>query len=359
MGRGLFLFILILCLSVMLLGNSKSEAAYRTYQEALNAYNAGEFERAIKLFEYVLQTYPKIESEVPEIKLYLGVSAFYVREYGKAKAYLQLFPESPLAQELLKKINEIEKVETSGQIDWGGYREVQPSATNPQQSLQTEEATASSSNRILLVVMISSFVAIGGFLALTFIFIKLGLMNVGTVKKELSVAPDKEKLEETTYEGPDLHELKDQTAEAEEIEEIEVERLIQEELEDVRTLLEGITETEETAEAETEIAQDQESTNESEEEEEITVEELSYESQSDVFSTALEILEKRLSELEESPSSANDGFKPIDEIEAERPFPELLEELEEKEELEEEDIEILIKAAAKRTKERLDKDDES
>lgn len=359
MDRGLFLFILILCLGVVLLGNSKSEAAYKTYQEALNAYNAGEFERAIKLFEYVLQTYPKIESEVPEIKLYLGVSAFYVGEYGKAKAYLQLFPESPLAQELLKKINEIEKAGTSGQIDWSGYREVQPSATNPQQSMQTEEATASSSNRILLVVLISSIVAIGGFLALTFIFIKLGLMNVRTVKEELPVAPNKEELEEATFIEPDLHELQDRTTEAEEIEEIEVERLIQEELEDVRTLLEGITETEETAEAEAEIVQDQEPTNESEEEEEIAVEELFHESQSDVFSTALETLEKRLSELEKSPSNADDGFKPIDEIEAERSFPELLEELEEKGELEEGDIKILIKAAAKRTKERLDKDDES
>jgi len=350
LARGLLVSLLTLCLTIVAFSSSKSEAAFRTYQEALNAYNAGEFKRAELLFEYVLQTYPKIESEIPALKLYLGVSAYHAGDYAKAKTYLRLFPNSPLARELLNRINELEKKGGYGLPDWSEYTKGLPtkSATS---ATRTKEVASPSSNRLLIIALLSPLIAIGGFLLVSFFFARMGLLRVKpSERRPVTVAAGKEELAEKSDEAviPELAnspEMGNEVVEAEGIEEIEVEEILQEELEDVRSLLEGV------------ITEEEVESNQHEEQEKGVAddaEETSEETESlepEVFSQATEALKQRLKEVEHMSSEADQEYIPIEALEQKKPFSKLVEELENKEELEDEEIQALMEAAARYMKE--------
>lgn len=329
----------------MVFPSSKSEVAFRTYQEALSAYNAGEFKRAELLFEYVLQIYPKLESEIPELKLYLGVSAYHAGDYAKAKTYLQLFPNSPLAQELLNRINELEEEGELELPNWSEHTVRLP--TKPAtSSTRVEEVSTPSSNHLLIVALLSPLIAVGSFLLISFLFAKVGLLRMKpSERRPVTVATGKgesiENFDEVLI--PELEnfpEVQKEVAEAEEIEEIEVEKILQEELEDVRSLLEGVI-TEEEVESD-QLERGKGVGDETKETEP---------SEPEVFSQAIEVLKQRLKETERTSSKEDQEYMPIEALEKTRPFPELVEELESKEELEDEEIQALVKAATLYTKE--------
>lgn len=82
--------------------------AMSLYFAGQNAYNQGNYEEAEKFLDQSLALDPSIEAKVSNIKFMLGVSAFKNQNYSMAKVNLSLFPENPIALDLLKKIEEIE-----------------------------------------------------------------------------------------------------------------------------------------------------------------------------------------------------------------------------------------------------------
>jgi len=103
-------FLIVLCLGLVIMGfaQSSEDDAMSLYFSGKNAYNSGDYETAQDLFQRALVMNPDIEARAQNIKFMLGVSAFNNRDYKTARAYLVLFPNSPIAKELLSKIEQIE-----------------------------------------------------------------------------------------------------------------------------------------------------------------------------------------------------------------------------------------------------------
>jgi len=85
---------------------SNYDEAYNMYLSGLKAYRSGEYENAQNFLESALEKSPKIEDEIPEIKLYLGLSAFQNRNYEMSLQFLTLFPNNALANESVRNIEE-------------------------------------------------------------------------------------------------------------------------------------------------------------------------------------------------------------------------------------------------------------
>lgn len=99
-----FLILITLFLSLFISLYASYSEAYNLYLSGLKAYRAGEYENAQKFLNYALEMSPKIEDDVPEIKLYLGLSAFQNKNYEIAYQYLSLFPNNALAKESIRVI---------------------------------------------------------------------------------------------------------------------------------------------------------------------------------------------------------------------------------------------------------------
>lgn len=98
------LIFLLLFLSISIFSYASIDEAYNLYLSGLKAYRSGDYENAQNFLNSALEKSPKIENEVPEIKLYLGLSAFQNQDYKISYQYLSLFPDNALAQESLKSI---------------------------------------------------------------------------------------------------------------------------------------------------------------------------------------------------------------------------------------------------------------
>lgn len=75
------------------------------YTNALNAYLEGDYRRALRLFEESLQKDPTIEERDPLVKLKMGICAYAIGDYEKARAYLSNFPDNVIAREILNRLN--------------------------------------------------------------------------------------------------------------------------------------------------------------------------------------------------------------------------------------------------------------
>ena len=100
------MIIFIVLLQVNTFPQNPRETGMQLYIAGMDAFQNGEYEKAQRLLERTLIIYPDIESKVKNIKLILGIASFYCKDYEKAKTYLKLFKDNPIAQELLKKIPE-------------------------------------------------------------------------------------------------------------------------------------------------------------------------------------------------------------------------------------------------------------
>lgn len=81
--------------------------AMEYYNSALNAYAQGDYKRALEWFEAALKMDPKIESYDPMVKLRMGMCAFMLKDYAKAKTYLEPYEsQNALAASVLKAIRE-------------------------------------------------------------------------------------------------------------------------------------------------------------------------------------------------------------------------------------------------------------
>lgn len=91
----------------MLIFSDNYGIAYEYYMNGLKYYRNAQYDLAQNFFEQTLQLSPRLESEMPEIKMYLGLSAFHNNDYTTAKIYLQPFKGIPLVDEALNVIESL------------------------------------------------------------------------------------------------------------------------------------------------------------------------------------------------------------------------------------------------------------
>ncbi|PNR95169.1 tetratricopeptide repeat protein [Petrotoga olearia] len=94
-------------LQIMLIFSDNYGIAYEYYMNGLKYYRNAQYDLAQNFFEQTLQLSPRLESEIPEIKMYLGLSAFHNNDYTTAKIYLQPFKGIPLVDEALNVIESL------------------------------------------------------------------------------------------------------------------------------------------------------------------------------------------------------------------------------------------------------------
>lgn len=94
-------------LQVMLIFSDNYQVAYEYYMNGLKYYRNAQYDLAQDFFEEALQLSPRLESEIPDIKLYLGLSAFHNKDYATAKIYLQPFKDIPIVDEALRVIESL------------------------------------------------------------------------------------------------------------------------------------------------------------------------------------------------------------------------------------------------------------
>jgi tetratricopeptide (TPR) repeat protein len=161
--------VLLVLIPVLIFSN-----ALEYYKSALNAYAQGDYKRALEWFEASLKIEPRMESYDPLIKLRMGVCAYMIKDYAKARAYLEPYESSnAVAASILKAIREGSKASEEW-LEWLRSRIPPPATTQPQPSKKNIP--------LLLVtgVFILSFAA-------TFLLLRLmkGIKKV-TEPKELS-----------------------------------------------------------------------------------------------------------------------------------------------------------------------------
>ncbi|WP_041075457.1 tetratricopeptide repeat protein [Thermotoga caldifontis] len=82
-------------------------SAMEYYNSALNAYVQKDYKNALEWFETALKLDPSIESYDPLLKLRMGLCAFALKDYAKARAYLEPYESSNVvAANVLKAIRE-------------------------------------------------------------------------------------------------------------------------------------------------------------------------------------------------------------------------------------------------------------
>jgi len=99
--------LLIILLQMILIFSDNYETAYEYYMNGLKYFRNTKYDLAQELFEKALQLSPRLESEIPEIKMYLGLSAFYNEDYAMAKIYLQPLKGIPIVDEALSVIESL------------------------------------------------------------------------------------------------------------------------------------------------------------------------------------------------------------------------------------------------------------
>ncbi len=92
----------ILLISLMTFAFSQSGMDY--YSAGMNAYASGNYKEALEWFEKALEIDPTIEQTDPYLKFRMGICAFVIKDYQKAKTYLSLYRDNEVAQQILRVI---------------------------------------------------------------------------------------------------------------------------------------------------------------------------------------------------------------------------------------------------------------
>jgi len=125
--------------------------SYDLYVTAMNAYNVGDYARALELFERLLKENPRVEELDPYVKLKMGICAYAIGDMSKARVYLSLFPENVVGEELLGRLQ-------VGEEEWRRY--LKPVQTSPAPTPKQEQKRIP----LFFSVLVSSFAFLGTFL---------------------------------------------------------------------------------------------------------------------------------------------------------------------------------------------------
>ncbi len=159
--------VLLVLIPVLIFSN-----ALEYYNSALNAYAQGDYKRALEWFETALKIEPRMESYDPLIKLRMGVCAYMIKDYTKARAYLEPYESNnAVAASILKAIREGSKASEEW-LEWLRSR------IPPPTTAQTQATKKSTPMLLIIGVFIISFAA-------TFLLLRL-------MKKMKRVAEKKE-----------------------------------------------------------------------------------------------------------------------------------------------------------------------
>ncbi|MCP5465248.1 MAG: hypothetical protein H7A31_00980 [Thermotogae bacterium] len=154
--------IFIIILSVI--SFSSYEEAYNYYLSGLKFYRSGNYDTAVKFFEKSITLSQDIETNIPEIKLFMGISYFQTKVYDKAGIYLALFPDNAIAKAALESIN---KNQITQDFHFDGFIITQD--TNPATIDEQNTNNFNTSGFIittLIVFIISALSAVGVFFGL-------------------------------------------------------------------------------------------------------------------------------------------------------------------------------------------------
>ncbi len=154
------LFVFIVIFTVIFTSSfpqtSYQDDAMAQYYTGRDAYNSGNYKDAQYYFQRALILDPKIEAMAQNIKFWLGISAFNNGDFKTARVNLELFPNAPIAVDLLKKIVEIEKNAddyyflNTDIYDERNYSEITPSV----QATQTETESGGGVNLIIILTVV-------------------------------------------------------------------------------------------------------------------------------------------------------------------------------------------------------------
>ncbi len=134
--RKFSLFLIVLTLSVVF-GQSTISKAQEYYYSAEKAYRAQDFRTALLYYELALKEDSRIETDDVMIKYKMGIAAFMIGDYVKAKSYLAPYKGNPNVDGLLRSIEDRTK-----QDEWKKWlmREVLTSATEMTVPQQTQSS---------------------------------------------------------------------------------------------------------------------------------------------------------------------------------------------------------------------------
>ncbi len=99
--RKLVVIIYLLLFTVVF---SVTPKAYSYYTAAMSAMQMKDCGAALQWFEKVLLEDPTIEDVDPYIKLWMGVCAYEIKNYAKARDFLKLFPDNEIAKSILSRM---------------------------------------------------------------------------------------------------------------------------------------------------------------------------------------------------------------------------------------------------------------
>jgi len=118
--------VLLLALSIFVF----SQNGMDYYSAGMNAYALGNYKEALEWFEKALELDPTIEQTDPYLKFRMGICAFMVKDFQKAKTYLSLYKDNEVAQQMLKVIEKGVPEE-----EWKKWLKI------PQETQETPQAT--------------------------------------------------------------------------------------------------------------------------------------------------------------------------------------------------------------------------
>ncbi|MDO7977135.1 hypothetical protein [Oceanotoga teriensis] len=180
------IIILILIISITSIA-SNYESAYTFYLSGLKAFRSGDYEVAETFLMKSLESSAKIEADIPEIKLYLGLSAFHNQKYDLAEQLLKLFPENSLAKEAL---NSIKNNNLTQELNFDEYKITQDSSP-------IEEETKSNNTGTFIIITVIIFI-VSALISIMMIFILRKTMTIKPKKSDITVEEIAEKqIEET------------------------------------------------------------------------------------------------------------------------------------------------------------------
>jgi len=163
---------LILTVTLVLAVSSEAKSYYLA---GLRAYQMQDCVNAIKWFEKALIKDPSIEEYDPQIKFRMGYCAYILGDYDMARDYLSLYPDNPVAINLLKSINKAKEEETWKK--WINIPEENQTtaATSTEKSSQTEKAAKPSTPLRVYLLMFGIFLII--YIVIFFLELKTAIIS--------------------------------------------------------------------------------------------------------------------------------------------------------------------------------------
>ena len=230
--------VVVLFVLIFAMAFSVSPKAYSYYTAAMSAMQMKDCGAALQWFEKALMEDPAIEDIDPYIKLWIGVCAYELKDYTKARDFLKLFPNDELAKTILMRMKEGLSPQEK---EWDEIKEL---INQEKLSLKGFTLSSTPTNE----KGSSTFLVFTGLFIVIFSFLMIMEIKYGTVSGMLAKIPRvkivfgkaeivKEVVHET-MKKPEKAEVKEEKVEEKEVE-VDIEELFNTPLDTVDKLIYG------------------------------------------------------------------------------------------------------------------------